>query len=179
MIAQRLESALPQTLTAWSWTDQLGGFFENIRTTKTMMFFIFALIIAVAAFNLVCTMVMVVKNKEADIAILRTLGATPRMILAIFLVQGVIISVVGTALGIAGGILLSNNITSISIGMQHLLHVQLVSANVYFVDYLPSDLQWQDVWRIGVIAMLLSIIATLYPAWNASRVEPVEALNAE
>jgi lipoprotein-releasing system permease protein len=179
IIAQHLDSILPQTMSAWSWTDQLGGFFENIRMTKTMMFLIFVLIIAVAAFNLICTMVMVVKNKEADIAILRTLGATPRMILSIFLVQGIAISVIGIIAGIAGGILLASNITAISIGIQHLFHVQLVSANVYFVNYLPSDLQWQDVYRISLIAMVLSILATIYPAWNASHIQPVEVLNAE
>lgn len=176
---QTLEYNLPQTLNAWSWTDQLGGFFENIRMTKTMMFFIFALIIAVAAFNLISTMVMVVKNKQADIAILRTLGATPTMILIIFIVQGTAISMGGTLFGIIGGVLLANNITSISIWIQKIFNTQLVSSNVYFVNYLPADLQWNDVWHISLIALILSLFATIYPAWSASRVEPVEALNAE
>jgi lipoprotein-releasing system permease protein len=179
LISQALEPQMPPTVRIWNWTDQLGDFFENIRLTKTMMFFIFALIIAVAAFNLICTMVMVVRNKQADIAILRTLGATPALILAIFIVQGTAISLMGTLLGIAGGIALASNITFISTWIQNVLHMELVSSNVYFVNYLPSDLQWPDVWHISIIALILSLLATIYPAWNASRVTPVEGLNSD
>ena len=147
--------------------------------TKTMMFFIFVLIIAVAAFNLICTMVMVVKNKEADIAILRTLGATPGMILIIFIVQGLLIAMAGTLLGIIGGVTLAWNVTSLSTWLQDVLHRELVSSNVYFVNYLPSDLQWHDVWFISLVALALSLISSLYPAWKASRIIPVEALNSD
>jgi len=178
-IAQALQNQLPPPLVAWNWTNQLGDFFENIRTTKTMMFLIFVLIIAVAAFNLICTMVMVVKNKEADIAILRTLGATPMMILTIFVVQGVCIALLGTLLGILGGVTLAHNVTALSNWIQNALHMELISSSVYFVNYLPSDLQWNDVWLISIVALILSLIATLYPAWNASRVEPVEALSSD
>ncbi len=174
-IALALQDRLPQSR-VWNWTEQLGDFFENIRLTKTMMFFIFVLIIAVAVFNLICTMVMVVRNKQTDIAILRTMGATPVMILAIFIVQGLAIGIGGTLLGVAGGILLSQNITVISTWLQQVLHVQLISSKVYFVNYLPAELQWQDVLIISLIALILSLLATLYPAWNASRVEPAEAL---
>jgi len=178
-ISQALQNQLPPSLIAWNWTNQLGDFFENIRTTKTMMFLIFVLIIAVAAFNLICTMVMVVKNKERDIAILRTLGATPSMILAIFVVQGVCIAFVGTLLGILGGVTLAYNVTALSNWIQNALHIELISSNVYFVNYLPSDLQWHDVWLISIVALILSLIATLYPAWNASRLELVEALSSD
>ncbi len=175
-IARELERQLSPTLRAGNWTEQLGDFFENIRTTKTMMFFIFILIIAVAVFNLVSTMVMAVKNKQADIAILRTFGATPKMILTIFVVQGAVIGLGGTLLGIVGGILLAWNISALSIWIQQVLHMQLMSSSVYFVNYLPSELQWSDVGTISLVALILSLLATLYPAWTASRIEPAEAL---
>ncbi|VVC74967.1 Lipoprotein-releasing system transmembrane protein LolE [Aquicella siphonis] len=178
-IASLLQSRLTPDVRAWDWTEQLGGFFENIRVTKTMMFFIFVLIIAVAAFNLICTMIMIVKNKQADIAILRTLGATPLMILTIFVIQGICIALGGTLLGIIGGITLASNVSAISTWVQQALHMQLVSSQVYFVNYLPSELHWPDVWLISLVALALSLAATLYPAWNAARIDPVEALNAE
>ena len=112
-------------------------------------------------------------------AILRTLGATPALILTIFVVQGIAISLVGTLIGIMGGIMLASNITFISTWIQDLLHMELVSSKVYFVNYLPSDLQWSDVWFISIIALALSLLATIYPAWNASRVTPVEGLSSE
>lgn len=179
VISQNLQSQFPPSIGVWDWTNQLGDFFENIRTTKTMMFLIFVLIIAVAAFNLICTMVMVVKNKQGDIAILRTLGATPGVILNIFIIQGLLIALGGTLLGILGGVTLTWNVTALSVWIQNVLHMELVSSNVYFVNYLPAELQWHDVWFISLVSLGLSLIATLYPAWNASRIEPVEILNSE
>lgn len=178
-IAQELEQQFSPSVRVGNWTEQLGDFIENVSLTKTMMFFIFILIIAVAAFNLVCTMVMAVKNKQADIAILRTLGATPAMIMTIFIVHGAIIGIGGTILGVVCGIALSNNVTSIVNWIQQVSHLQLISSNVYFVNYLPSELQWPDVWLVSLIAFILSLIATLYPAWNAAKTEPVEALRDE
>lgn len=175
-IARALQNQLSPMFRAGNWTEQLGDFFENIRMTKTLMFFIFILIIAVAVFNLISTMMMAVKNKQTDIAILRTFGATPKMILAIFVVQGAAIGIGGTLLGVVGGILLAKNISAISIWIQHVLHTQLISSSVYFVNYLPSELQWSDVEIISLVALVLSLVATLYPAWSASRVEPAEAL---
>jgi len=162
-----------------NWTDQFGAFFHAVKLEKTMMFFILLLIVAVAAFNLVATLVMVVNDKEADIAILRTFGATPHMIMSIFIVQGAVIGLVGTLLGVLGGIWLTFHVTEIVNGIEHLFHVQFLSSSVYFVDYLPSELQWVDVAEISLTALVLSFVATIYPAWQASRMDPVEALRYE
>lgn len=162
-----------------NWTDQFGAFFHAVRLEKTMMFFILLLIVAVAAFNLVATLVMVVNDKEADIAIMRTFGATPRMIMSIFMVQGGVIGLVGTLLGVLGGIWLTFHVTEIVNWIEHVFHVQFLSSSVYFVDYLPSELQWLDVTEIGLTALVLSFLATIYPAWQASRMDPVEALRYE
>lgn len=178
-ISDALQSLLASSLRVNNWTELLGDFFENIRLTKTMMFFIFILIITVAVFNLICTLVLVVKNKQADIAILRTLGATPATILMIFIVQGTTIGLGGITMGMLCGIALAWNIPAISTWIQHSLHVELVSANVYFVNYLPSELQWHDVWGVCTIALILSLLATLYPAWQAARLEPAATLNNE
>lgn len=178
-MSESIIKVLNPTAHVTNWTEQFGPFFHAVKLEKTMMFFILMLIIAVAVFNLVCTLVMVVSEKEADIAILRTIGATPRMIMMIFVVQGGIIGVVGTLIGIIGGVALAHNVTEIVEGIQHLFHVQLISSSVYFVDYLPSELQWKDVWQISGCALVLSLMATLYPAWSASRTEPVEALRYE
>ena len=178
-VSESLANILPPTTRITNWTLQFGAFFQAVSLEKTMMFFILMLIIAVAVFNLVCTLVMVVNEKEADIAILRTIGATPKTIMAIFMVQGVTIGVVGTLLGIVGGVLLAWNVTDIVNWIEHLFHVKFLSSSVYLVDYLPSELQWQDVAKISVSALGLSFLATLYPAWRASQTEPVEALRYE
>jgi lipoprotein-releasing system permease protein len=162
-----------------NWSEQFGAFFHAIKLEKTMMFFILLLIIAVAVFNLVCTLVMVVNEKESDIAILRTIGATPKMIMTIFIVQGATIGIVGTLMGIAGGIGLAMNVTNLVNWIQHVFNVQFLSSSIYFVDYLPSELQLSDVTTIGLSALILSLLATIYPAWRASRTEPVEALRYE
>ena len=178
-VAQTLSRELSPTASITTWADQFGEFFRAVQLEKTMMFFILLLIVAVAAFNLVSTLVMVVNEKQSDIAILRTFGATPRMIMSIFMIQGGLVGVVGTALGVIGGILLAFNVTAIVNGIEHVFHVQFLSSSVYFVDYLPSELLWGDVWRISVTALVLSLLATLYPAWRAARTEPVEALRYE
>lgn len=175
-ISKDLAEQLPQTAQVMNWTVQLGDFFQNISQTKTMMFFIFLLIIIVAAFNLICTLVMSVKNKQPDIAILRTMGATPRMIMTIFVIHGAAIGFGGILLGVIGGVALAANVTVVVNWIQNLFNVKFLSSSIYYVDFLPSELQWMDVWQICVVAFFLSLVATLYPAWSAAKSQPVEGL---
>ena len=158
------------------WSQQAGALFSALKMEKTMMFVILLLIIAVAVFNLVSTLVMVVNDKRSDIAILRTIGATPTMIMRTFICQGAIVGLMGTVFGIIGGVVLSLNITAITNAIQRLLGVQLLSSQIYWVDYLPSSLQISDVIQVAIIAFGLTIAATLYPAWLAFKTQPAEAL---
>jgi len=178
-ISQQLENILGPSARVSNWTNQFGAIFHAVSIEKKMMFYILLLIIAVAVFNMVSSLVMVVNDKEADIAILRTFGATPPMIMRIFMVQGSIIGLTGTLLGIIGGVVLASNVTELVKWIESLFQVQFLSSAVYWVDYLPSELQWLDVLEISFSALFLSFIATLYPAWRASRIEPVEALRYE
>jgi lipoprotein-releasing system permease protein len=178
-VSEELRRSLTPTARVSNWTDQYGAFFSAISLEKTMIFFILMMIVAVAVFNLVSTLVMVVNEKEADIAILRTMGATPRTIMAIFIVQGATIGIFGTLLGVMGGVALALNVTVLVNWIQEIFHVQFLSARIYFVDYLPSQLMASDVWLISGCTLVLSFIATIYPAWRASRTEPVEALRYE
>ena len=143
------------------------------------MFLILLLIVAVAAFNIVSTLVMAVTDKRADIAILRTLGASPRSIMAIFIVQGTLIGAVGLAAGIAGGVALALNIDVVVPALERLLGMQFLAKDVYYISELPSDLHWSDVGTIGVVSFVLTLLATLYPSWRASRTQPAEALRYE
>lgn len=178
-IAQDLRRQLTASANITTWADMFGEFFHAVQLEKTMMFFILLLIIAVAAFNLVSTLMMVVSEKESDIAILRTYGATPAMVMAIFIVQGGIIGIFGTLFGLAGGIILASNVTEIVNWIQNVFHVQFLSSNVYFVNYLPSEIEFSDVAKICCASLLLSLIATVYPAWRASKMDPVESLRYE
>ncbi|HSW93997.1 MAG TPA: lipoprotein-releasing ABC transporter permease subunit [Gammaproteobacteria bacterium] len=178
-VSEELAASLGPDVRITNWTEQFGAFFHAVSMEKTMMFFILLLIIAVAVFNLVCTLMMVVNDKESDIAILRTFGATPKMIMAVFVVQGAIVGVIGTLLGVIGGVLLAYNVTALVNWIEHIFHVQFISSSVYFVNYLPSELQSSDIVKISLASLLFSLLATLYPAWRASRTEPVEALRYE
>lgn len=178
-VAEGLAKILPKDLQVHDWTENFGDFFRVIALEKTTMFIILLMLIAVAAFNLVSTLVMVVTDKQSDIAILRTLGATPSTILRIFIVQGAIISIIGTLLGLIGGITLALNATRLVAAVEHYFDVKLLSSSIYFVNYLPSKLLWSDVWHICLAAILLSLLATLYPAWRASRIQPAQALRYE
>jgi lipoprotein-releasing system permease protein len=162
-----------------NWTRTFGAFFKALAMEKTMMFLILILIVAVAAFNLVSTLVMVVNDKRADIAIVRTLGATRGTIMWIFIFQGAIVGLVGVLLGLLLGLLLTWNATAIVSWIQQVFHVQLISASVYFVDYLPTLIVPADVVRITLSAWGLSLLATLYPAWRAFKLQPAEALRYE
>ena len=161
------------------WSQQNANYYRAIQIEKRMMFIILTLIIAVAAFNLVSTLVMVVTDKHPDIAILRTLGASPGSIMKIFIVQGTVVGVVGTLLGVLGGVVLALNIDTVVPFIEQTFHFQILSKEVYYITELPSDLQWSDVLGVSGIALLLALMATLYPSWRASKVNPAEALRYE
>jgi lipoprotein-releasing system permease protein len=161
------------------WTQQHRNFFSALETEKRMMAIILLLIVAVAAFNIVSTLVMVVTEKRSDIAILMTLGATARRIMTIFILQGTFIGLVGTLLGVAGGVLVAENLEQIVGAIESAFNVQFIDPNVYYISKLPSELRWSDVNLIAVSAFLLSLLATIYPAWMASRTQPAEALRYE
>ena len=144
-----------------------------------MMFIILTLIVAVAAFNLVSTLVMTVTDKQADIAILRTLGASPRSVMAIFMVQGAASGVAGTAGGVLLGLLIAFNIPTIVPFIEHVLHTSFLPASIYVIDHMPSDPQSADIVPIALISLALAFVATVYPSWRASRVRPAEALRYE
>ena len=162
-----------------NWTQQFGDFFQAVKMEKTMMFLILLLIIAVAAFNLVSSLVMVVNDKQAEIAILRTIGATPSTILWIFIVQGMMVGLVGTLFGILSGLLLASNATAIVNGLQSFFGMHVLSSSIYFVDYLPSKILFRDIWQVCAMALMMSFIATIYPAWRASKTVIAEALHYE
>ena len=178
-MSEQLAIELGEDYEVGDWTRDFGAFFHAVKMEKTMMFLILLLIIAVAAFNLVSSLVMVVNDKQAEIAILRTIGATPKTILWIFIVQGMMVGLVGTFLGVLGGILLATNATTIVNKLQSLFDVQLLSSKIYFVDYLPSQILWSDLWEVCCMALLMSFIATIYPAWRASKTVIAEALHYE
>ncbi|SEQ00630.1 lipoprotein-releasing system permease protein [Solimonas aquatica] len=178
-VARELTTELPGLYYVSDWTRSHSNFFRAVKTEKMVMFIILSLIVGVAAFNIVSTLVMVVQDKQPDIAILRTLGATPRSIMAIFMVQGCIIGFVGTALGLAGGIALALNVETLVPLLERLTHQQFLAPDVYYISDLPSELKLSDVIRIGALSLSLGLISTIYPAWRASRINPAEALRYE
>ncbi len=179
LIARILRQQLPGDLGITDWTQQHMNFFRAVAIEKRMMFIILTLIVAVAAFNIVSTLVMVVQDKKADIAILRTLGITPRSVMAIFMVQGSIIGVFGTLLGVVGGVLLALNVETVVPFIEQVLGIRFLSPEVYLISEVPSELHWDDVIHIGSVALILSLLSTLYPAWRAARTQPAEALRYE
>lgn len=174
-----LQKELPFGYRSYDWTYRHKNFFEAIKMEKTVMFIILTLIVAVAAFNIVSTLVMVVTDKQADIAILQTLGATPRTVMTIFIVQGALIGVLGTLLGLAGGVSLALNIETIIAAIEEFFVFTILSPEVYYISDLPSDLRWLDVYKITALSLIISLLATIYPAWRASRTQPAEALRYE
>ena len=165
-----------QSLFLTDWTQEHANFFRAIQMEKRVMFIILALIVAVAAFNIVSTLVMAVTDKRADIAIMRTFGASPSSIMAIFIVQGALIGLIGTVVGAFFGVLIALNISTIVPFIEHLFNVQFLAKDIYYISELPSHLLWGDVVTIVVLSFFLSLIATLYPSWKASKMNPAEAL---
>lgn len=178
-VTQQLQSILSPDYAITNWTIQFGAFFQALAMEKTMLFIILLLIVAVAAFNLVSTLVMVVNDKRADIAILRTLGARPRTIMMTFIVQGVVIGIMGTVLGLLGGLALASHVTSIANWLQHVFNVQFVRSDVYFINFVPSEIKFKDVIEVCSATIGFSLIATIYPAIIAYRTQPAEALRYE
>lgn len=161
------------------WTEQHANFFRAVQMEKRVMFVILTLIVAVAAFNIVSTLVMAVTDKRADIAILRTLGASPHSIMRIFIVQGALIGVIGTVMGVVGGVLLALNIETVVPLIEQVFGIQFLAKDVYYISDLPSELQWSDVTVITSMSLVLSLLATLYPSWRAAKTNPAEALRYE
>ncbi|MEM7706930.1 MAG: lipoprotein-releasing ABC transporter permease subunit [Pseudomonadota bacterium] len=178
-VARDLQSDLSGIYYVRDWTQQHANLFRAVQMEKTVMFVILSLIVAVAAFNIISTLVMVVTDKQADIAILRTLGATPGTIMGVFVVLGSFIGVFGTVLGLIGGVALASNVETIVPALEELFRVQFMSSDIYYISDLPSDMQTRDVVKIGMLSLLLTILSTIYPAWRASRTQPAEALRYE
>ena len=178
-IGRELAADLPGTYWVRDWTQYHANFFRALKTEKTVMFVILTLIVAVAAFNIVSALIMVVTDKESDIAILRTLGVTPGSVMLIFIVQGTIIGLVGTLLGMLGGILLASNVETLVPAIEQLFNTKFLSPDVYYISDVPSDMRWPDVALITSVAFVMSVMATIYPAWRASRTQPAEALRYE
>ncbi|OGB24341.1 MAG: cell division protein FtsX [Burkholderiales bacterium RIFCSPLOWO2_02_FULL_57_36] len=178
-VALDLSRILSGNVLIRDWSRQNRTWFAAVQSQKSLMFLILTLIIAVAAFNLVSTLVMTVTDKQSDIAILRTLGASPRSIMKIFVIQGGLIGIIGTAIGIGVGVMAALNVGVIVSSIEKVLGVQFLSNDVYLINTLPSDLRWSDVGTIGGVAFILAFLATLYPSWWAARVKPAEALRYE
>ena len=178
-VGRELLRYLPTDAWVTDWTRSHANFFRAVEIEKRMMFLILLLIVAVAAFNIVSTLVMAVQDKRADIAILRTLGASPRSIMSIFVVQGTLIGVAGLIAGVVGGVALALNIDVVVPALERALGIQFLAKDVYYISDLPSDLHWPDVWTISGVSFVLTLLATLYPSWRASRTAPAEALRYE
>jgi lipoprotein-releasing system permease protein len=178
-VADQLAVSLPGEFLIRDWTRQNKTWFAAVQVEKRMMFIILTLIVAVAAFNLVSTLVMTVTDKRADIAILRTLGSSPRSIMAIFVVQGAMVGVIGTVAGLLLGLGIAYNIDVIVPFLEQLFHASFLPKDIYLISKMPSDPQRSDIMPIAVISLILAFLATLYPSWRASRVNPAEALRYE
>jgi lipoprotein-releasing system permease protein len=178
-VVRELVPIISQDTHISDWTRQHANYFRAIQIEKRMLSLILALIIAVAAFNIVSTLVMAVTDKQPDIAILRTLGASPRSIMKIFIVQGTLIGVIGTALGVIGGVLLAYNVSDVIALVERVFSVQFLSREVYYISEIPSDPQTADIVTVAVVSFALTLLATIYPSYRASKVNPAEALRYE
>ncbi len=178
-VSRELSGSLPRDVYAFDWTRSHANFFRAVEIEKRMMFIILALIILVAAINIISTLVVAVTDKQADIAILRTFGAAPGSVMQIFIVQGMVIGLIGTAVGVLTGVITALNIDVIVPAIENAFNVKFLSKDVYMIPDLPSDLQADDVISVALMALALSFAATLYPSWRAARLNPAEALRYE
>ena len=178
-ISREIASQLSSKYRVIDWTQRHSNFFRALKTEKTVMFVILTLIVAVAAFNIISTLVMAVSDKQSDIAVLRTLGASPKSILKIFIIQGTIIGAIGILLGVIGGVWLASNIETLVPALENMLGYKFLSPDVYYISDLPSDMHWSDVILISVVSFVLCLFATIYPAFRAANTLPAEALRYE
>lgn len=178
-LVAKLSQELPPETWVTDWTQSHANFFRAVQMEKTVMFIILSLIVAVAAFNIVSALVMAVQDKRADIAILRTLGASPGSVMTIFVIQGALMGIIGLGLGVTLGVALALNISTLVPWIERTLGVQFLAKDVYYISDLPSQLLWGDVIGVVGIAFVLTLVATLYPSWRASRINPAEALRYE
>ena len=178
-IARELVDQLSGGYIVKDWGQKHSNLFKAINLEKRMMFIILFLIITVAAFNIVSTLVMAVTDKESDIAILRTLGAKPSMIMFIFIIQGTFLGIIGTLIGLLAGIPTALNVETVVSSLENILGMKFLSPDVYYISALTADVHWDEVFYIGIASLLVSVLATLYPAWRASRTQPAEALRYE
>jgi lipoprotein-releasing system permease protein len=178
-VARDLADRMGEYYRVRDWSRDHSNFFRAIRMEKTVMFVILSLIVAVAAFNLVSSLVMLVTDKQADIAILRTLGLTPRSVMGVFMVQGTLIGIVGIVLGLVGGVLLTLNLHHVVTGLESTLGFELMPADVYYITGVPTELRAEDVGTITAVAFVMCMLATIYPAWRAARTDPATALRYE
>lgn len=178
-VARDISGELSGTYRVRDWSQERGNLFQAVRTEKTVMWVILSLIIAVAAFNIISTLVMVVTDKQSDIAILKTMGASSGTVMRIFMIQGSLIGIIGTVLGVVGGILLALNVGTVVPFLEQLFGYNLFPADIYYITELPSELRSSDVIRFSLLSLAMSLVATLYPSWRASRTHPVEALRYE
>lgn len=178
-ISREIASQLSSKYWVIDWTQRHSNFFRALKTEKTVMFVILTLIVAVAAFNIISTLVMAVSDKQSDIAVLRTLGASPKSILKIFIIQGTIIGAIGILLGVIGGVWLASNIETLVPALENMLGYKFLSPDVYYISDLPSDMHWSDVILVSVVSFVLCLFATIYPAFRAANTLPAEALRYE
>ncbi|HMB61331.1 MAG TPA: lipoprotein-releasing ABC transporter permease subunit [Xanthomonadales bacterium] len=178
-VARDISTSLSGQFIVRDWTQERGNLFQAVRTEKTVMWVILSLIIAVAAFNIISMLVMVVTDKQADIAILKTMGTQSGTIMRIFIIQGSLIGVIGTALGVIGGILLAMNISLVVPFLEQFFGFSLFPSDIYYITELPSELRTSDVINFAIMSLVMSLISTLYPAWRASKTQPAEALRYE
>ncbi|MFL6631858.1 MAG: lipoprotein-releasing ABC transporter permease subunit [Massilia sp.] len=178
-VALELKRSMSGDLVMRDWSRVNATWFAAVQSQKRMMFVILAMIVAVAAFNLVSTLVMTVRDKQAEVAILRTLGASPGAVMRIFMVQGTLVGLIGTLIGVGLGVAVALNVDAIVPFIEHVFGVHFLDKDIYFISEMPSDLRWDDVARVGGVAVLLAFVATLYPSWSAARVHPAAALRYE